>query len=101
MGLLVGTTFYPVISTTKRHRFIMWFFRIIAIPLTVVLFIVLIRNFYSSNPYAGKIISPSLSSPFISHDQRALGVDTYHAFLLQRITIVKGMLSSLLLQPWF
>jgi hypothetical protein len=53
MGLLVGTTFYPVISVTKRHRIFMWCFRIIAIPLTIVLFIVLIRNFYTSNPYAG------------------------------------------------
>ncbi|KAG5715784.1 Rhomboid family member 1, partial [Termitomyces sp. T112] len=52
MGLLVGTTFYPVISTTKRHMLIIWFFRIIAIPLAIVLFVVLIRNFYTSNPYA-------------------------------------------------
>lgn len=52
MGLLVGTTFYPVISVTKRHRLIMWSFRLLAIPLTVVLFVVLTRNFYTSNPYA-------------------------------------------------
>jgi hypothetical protein len=53
MGLLVGTTFYPVISTTRRHRLIVWTFRLVAIPLAVVLFIVLIRNFYTSDPYAG------------------------------------------------
>ncbi|GLB36056.1 putative rhomboid family protein [Lyophyllum shimeji] len=52
MGLLVGTTFYPVISATKRHKFIMWCFRIVAIPLAVILFVVLIRNFYTSDPYA-------------------------------------------------
>ncbi|KAG6912037.1 hypothetical protein DXG01_000285 [Tephrocybe rancida] len=52
MGLLVGTTFYPVISITKRHKLIMWFFRIVAIPLAVILFVVLIRNFYTSDPYA-------------------------------------------------
>lgn len=45
MGLLVGTTLYPVISTTKRHRMIVWGFRILAIPLAIVLFVVLIRNF--------------------------------------------------------
>lgn len=52
MGLLVGTTFYPVISPTKRHKTIMWAFRLAAIPLAVVLFVVLIRNFYTSDPYA-------------------------------------------------
>ncbi|ETW87399.1 serine protease S54 [Heterobasidion irregulare TC 32-1] len=52
MGLLVGTTFYPVISTTKRHRVIMWMFRLTAIPLAVILYVVLIRNFYTSDPYA-------------------------------------------------
>lgn len=54
MGLLVGTTFYPVISTSKRHKSIMWGFRLVAIPLAVVLFVVLIRNFYTSDPYAGE-----------------------------------------------
>ena len=53
MGLLVGTVFYPVISETKRHKLIMWIFRIIAIPLAIVLFVLLTRNFYTSDPYAG------------------------------------------------
>ncbi|KAF8168193.1 hypothetical protein B0H34DRAFT_50608 [Crassisporium funariophilum] len=52
MGLLVGTVFYPVISVTKRHRFITWSFRVAAIPLAVILYIVLTRNFYTSDPYA-------------------------------------------------
>ncbi|KAF5375122.1 hypothetical protein D9758_000362 [Tetrapyrgos nigripes] len=52
MGLLVGTTFYPVISPTKRHRAIMWGFRLAAIPLAIILFVVLTRNFYTSDPYA-------------------------------------------------
>ncbi|KAG6883270.1 hypothetical protein C0992_009238, partial [Termitomyces sp. T32_za158] len=67
----------------------MWSFRIIAIPLAVILYIVLIRNFYSSNPYAGKIVSSLLSSLLISRHQRVLGVDIYRVFLLQRITIAK------------
>lgn len=53
MGLLVGTVFYPVISVSKRHALVMWCFRIAAIPVAVILFIVLIRNFYTSDPYAG------------------------------------------------
>ncbi|THV07698.1 rhomboid-domain-containing protein [Dendrothele bispora CBS 962.96] len=52
MGLLVGTVFYPVISTSKRHHTITWGFRLVAIPLAIILFVVLIRNFYTSDPYA-------------------------------------------------
>lgn len=54
MGLLVGTVFYPVISETKRHRIIMWCFRLAAVPLAVILFVSLTRNFYTSDPYAGR-----------------------------------------------
>lgn len=56
MGLLVGTTLYPVLSPSKRHRLIMWAFRLAAIPLAIVLFVVLIRNFYTSDPYAGTFV---------------------------------------------
>ncbi|KAI9512815.1 hypothetical protein F5148DRAFT_647256 [Russula earlei] len=52
MGLLVGTTLYPVISTSRRHRVIMWGFRLAAIPLAIILYVLLVRNFYTSNPYA-------------------------------------------------
>lgn len=54
MGLLVATVFYPVISETKRHRLIMWSFRVVAAVLAVVMFVVLTRNFYTSDPYAGE-----------------------------------------------
>jgi xanthine/uracil permease len=52
MGLLVGTIFYPIISESKRHRLITWSFRIAAIPVAVLLFVLLTRNFYTSDPYA-------------------------------------------------
>ncbi|KAF4623366.1 hypothetical protein D9613_001726 [Agrocybe pediades] len=52
MGLLVGTVFYPVISVSRRHKLVMWIFRLAAIPLAVLLFVVLVRNFYTSDPYA-------------------------------------------------
>jgi hypothetical protein len=54
MGLLVGTTFYPVISTTRRHKLITWCFRLVAIPLAIILYVVLARNFYTADPYAGE-----------------------------------------------
>ncbi|KAG5221631.1 rhomboid family protein [Salix suchowensis] len=44
----------PVISVTRRHKLIMWIFRLAALPIAVVLFVVLTRNFYTSDPYAGK-----------------------------------------------
>lgn len=53
MGLLVGMFLYPIISTTKRHKAIVWACRIAAVPLVVVLYVVLIRNFYKSDPYSG------------------------------------------------
>ena len=56
MGLLVGMALYPIISPSTRHRSIVIALRIIALPLIVVLFVVLIRNFYTSDPYAGKFV---------------------------------------------
>ena len=55
MGLLVGMALYPIISPSTRHRSIVIALRVIALPLIVVLFVVLIRNFYTSDPYAGKL----------------------------------------------
>ncbi|KAF7347901.1 RHOMBOID-like protein [Mycena venus] len=52
MALFVGTIFYPVISATKRHRIWMTTARILAIPAAVILFVLLTRNFYTSDPYA-------------------------------------------------
>ena len=54
MGLLVAMALYPIISPSTRHRTIVIALRLIAIPLAIVLFVVLIRNFYTSDPYAGE-----------------------------------------------
>lgn len=51
MGLLIGTIFYPVISTSDRHKMFAWGCKIVALPLAIVLFVVLTRNFYTSDPY--------------------------------------------------
>ncbi|KAJ7596950.1 hypothetical protein C8J56DRAFT_918762 [Mycena floridula] len=53
LGLLVGTTLYPVISVTKRHRYIVWGFRLAAIPVAIILYVILTRNFYTEDPAAG------------------------------------------------
>ncbi|KAH9937204.1 uncharacterized protein B0H18DRAFT_969562 [Fomitopsis serialis] len=52
MGLLVGMAFYPIISPSVRHRSIVLGLRLGAVALALVLYIVLTRNFYTSNPYA-------------------------------------------------
>ncbi|TFL06742.1 hypothetical protein BDV98DRAFT_625461, partial [Pterulicium gracile] len=53
MGLFVGSIFYPVISESKRHRIIMWGFRVVGLVAAIILFVILTRNFYTSDPYAG------------------------------------------------
>ncbi|KAH9944507.1 rhomboid-domain-containing protein [Epithele typhae] len=50
MGLLVGMALYPIISPSTRHRSIVIALRILSLPLIVALFIVLIRNFYTTDP---------------------------------------------------
>lgn len=52
MGLLVGMFFYPIISVTRRHKVVVWCFRLVALPLAILLFVVLIRNFYTDDPSA-------------------------------------------------
>jgi len=53
MGLFTGIIFYPIISESKRHKTIAWAFKIAAIPAAVILFVLLVKNFYTSDPYAG------------------------------------------------
>ena len=72
MGLLVGMVFYPIISPTKRHKAISWAFRLAALPLVIVLFVVLIRNFYTSDPYAGKFVYYPLSSSILTDGSKSL-----------------------------
>ncbi|KAF8320120.1 rhomboid-domain-containing protein [Clavulina sp. PMI_390] len=51
-GLICAAIFLPVISTTKLHKSVMWGVRIGMIPLIIVLYVVLLRNFYTTNPFA-------------------------------------------------
>jgi hypothetical protein len=53
MGLIFAIMLYPVISTTKRHQVIMWGLRIAMVPLAIILYVVLLRNFYTGDPSAG------------------------------------------------
>ncbi|EJU01107.1 rhomboid-domain-containing protein [Dacryopinax primogenitus] len=53
MGLLTCIVLFPVISVTRTHMIVVWVCRILAIPLIIVLFVVLIRNFYTTDPAAG------------------------------------------------
>ncbi|KAF8610650.1 rhomboid-domain-containing protein [Ceratobasidium sp. AG-I] len=84
MGLLTAIVLYPVISTTKRHKLIMWFCRLAMIPVAVVLFVVLIRNFYKSDPYAACQWCRYLSCIPASWNNRCQGyapfqfVDVFH-----------------------
>ncbi|KAH8102553.1 hypothetical protein BXZ70DRAFT_789558 [Cristinia sonorae] len=52
MGLLTGAALYPIISPNHRHRIIVYVFRAAGLAAAIVLFVVLIRNFYTSDPYS-------------------------------------------------
>ncbi len=67
MGVLVGMVVYPIISPTRRHRVIVWWLRLAAIPLAVLLFVLLTRNFYKSDPYAGEPYSSYSSKEIVPH----------------------------------
>ena len=48
MGILLGTILYPSISETKRHRYIIWGARVVALVLVIVAFVLTTRNFCES-----------------------------------------------------
>lgn len=52
MGLLCSILFLPIIHPTKRHKLITWALRLAALPLVIVLFVVLLKNFYTDDPSA-------------------------------------------------
>ncbi|GAA5857319.1 hypothetical protein JCM8547_002218 [Rhodosporidiobolus lusitaniae] len=50
VGLLTATVLFPIIHPTRRHKLIFVALRLIALPLLIVVFVVLTRNFYTSDP---------------------------------------------------
>ncbi|KAG8969117.1 hypothetical protein FRC03_004432 [Tulasnella sp. 419] len=51
LGVLSAVVLYPILSTTKRHATIVWIARAIALVLSIILYVVLTRNFYTGDPY--------------------------------------------------
>lgn len=45
MGLLTGVILYPSISETKRHKYIVWAVRVIALIMVILAFVLTIKNF--------------------------------------------------------
>ncbi|SCV72534.1 BQ2448_4071 [Microbotryum intermedium] len=50
MGLLTSILLLPIIHQTKRHRGIFIALRIMALPLAIALYVLLVRNFYVNDP---------------------------------------------------
>lgn len=88
--------FYPIISTTKQHKMITWGCRIVALPLVIVLFVVLIRNFYTSDPYAGMYSNLKQRLLLIQKIQLVHGVDICLASRRRVIITAKGECFSVL-----
>ena len=73
----------------------MWAFRLAAIPLAVVLFVVLVRNFYTSDPYAGKCVCANTVITWnFNGSQHVLVAGTYLAYLLLRMTTAKELVRN-------
>lgn len=73
----------------------MWAFRLAAIPLAIVLFVVLIRNFYTSDPYAGTCIwANSVVTRSFNLSQHVRVVDIYLVYPPLRITTVKELVRN-------
>lgn len=96
MGLLVAMALYPIISPSNRHRIIVIVLRLIAVPLAIVMMVVLIRNFYKSDPSAGMLHYDIVLYPVLtSVVQHAPGVATSLVYLRAPTTIAKGKSVSL------
>ncbi|CAG8527273.1 7047_t:CDS:2 [Acaulospora morrowiae] len=50
MGLITGCVLNPTINFSKFHKRANWIIRIVALPISVLLFYLLIHNFYTTNP---------------------------------------------------
>ncbi|WWC73184.1 uncharacterized protein I206_107150 [Kwoniella pini CBS 10737] len=50
VGILLGIILYPSISETKRHKYILWVSRVIALILTILAFVLTIKNFCEFYP---------------------------------------------------
>ncbi|GAA6010864.1 hypothetical protein JCM11491_004572 [Sporobolomyces phaffii] len=51
MGLVMSLLLFPVVhSPSKAHKYIFYGLRVVALPLAIVMFVVLIRNFYTGDP---------------------------------------------------
>ncbi|GAA5984829.1 hypothetical protein JCM5350_004251 [Sporobolomyces pararoseus] len=51
MGLVVSLLLFPVVhSPSRTHKYIFYALRVVALPLSIIMFVVLIRNFYTGDP---------------------------------------------------
>ncbi|GAA5924938.1 rhomboid family protein [Sporobolomyces koalae] len=51
MGLVVALLLFPIVhSPSPAHKWIFYGLRVLALPLAIVLFVVLVRNFYTGDP---------------------------------------------------
>lgn len=45
MGMLCGTIVMPLASQTSRHRLVVWAFRLLALALVILAFVLTTKNF--------------------------------------------------------
>ncbi|BGP19040.1 hypothetical protein JCM10213_009250 [Rhodosporidiobolus nylandii] len=52
IGLLGAICLFPIVHPSRRHKLVFVALRIIAFPLIIILFVVLVKNFYTDDPSA-------------------------------------------------
>ncbi len=52
VGLLCAILFLPIVHPSRRHKLVVWGLRAVALPVLLVLFVVLAKNFYTADPSA-------------------------------------------------
>lgn len=50
MGLLTSILLFPIVHPSRTHKYVFIGLRLLALPLVVVVFVVLVRNFYTGDP---------------------------------------------------
>lgn len=51
MGLVMSLLLFPVVhSPSNAHKYVFYGLRLLALPLAIVMFVTLVRNFYKSDP---------------------------------------------------
>lgn len=94
MGLLVSLLFFPIIHPSRTHKLVFVALRILVLPLIVVFYVVLVRNFYTSDPATACSWCAYLSCWPTAANNVSVGGPSLSAFNGSRLDVFLHPLSS-------